>query len=146
MADKQSREGKNIVWKCLECGARHIFHKNDYGQDGLRCHNCNGIVDMDGFTDEPPTTKYKRGVDHAASGGDLTVRIDIDCSDALTGLKAIQREARKATQTLRELEETLETVDLYADGKKVAEFINPHYCKGCNRHNQYCVCAGEPNE
>lgn len=36
------------------------------------------------------------------SVGELTV--DIDCSDALKGLKAIQREARKATATLKELE------------------------------------------
>ncbi len=37
--------------------------------------------------------------------GDLTLTLDIDVSEALTGLKAIQREARKATKALRELEE-----------------------------------------
>lgn len=31
--------------------------------------------------------------------------VDIECSDAIKGLKAIQREARKATKELRELEE-----------------------------------------
>lgn len=31
--------------------------------------------------------------------------IDIDCSDALKGLKAVQREAKKATAALKELEE-----------------------------------------
>lgn len=31
--------------------------------------------------------------------------VDIDCSDALKGLKAVQREARKATAALKELEE-----------------------------------------
>lgn len=36
---------------------------------------------------------------------ELTIKIDVDISDALTGLKAIQREAKKATQALRELEE-----------------------------------------
>jgi hypothetical protein len=36
--------------------------------------------------------------------GELTVRLDVDASDAITALKAIQREARKATQALRELE------------------------------------------
>ncbi|MCM3665522.1 hypothetical protein M3204_13980 [Mesobacillus subterraneus] len=35
--------------------------------------------------------------------GQLTV--DIDCSDALKGLKAITREAKKATEALKELEE-----------------------------------------
>jgi DNA-directed RNA polymerase subunit L len=34
----------------------------------------------------------------------LTVKLDVDASDAITALKAIQREARKATQALRELE------------------------------------------
>ncbi|SET42109.1 hypothetical protein SAMN05216389_1117 [Oceanobacillus limi] len=36
--------------------------------------------------------------------GNISIKVDVDCSDALTGLKAIQREAKKATQTLRELE------------------------------------------
>jgi phage-related minor tail protein len=35
---------------------------------------------------------------------ELMIKIDVDISDALTGLKAIQREAKKATQALRELE------------------------------------------
>lgn len=35
--------------------------------------------------------------------GDIMVKLDF--SDALTGLKAIQREARKATAALKELEE-----------------------------------------
>lgn len=32
-------------------------------------------------------------------------KVDIDCSEALIGLKAVQREARKVTQALKELEE-----------------------------------------
>lgn len=43
--------------------------------------------------------------DRAKSVGELTAKITIDVSDALTGLKAVQREARKATQALKELEE-----------------------------------------
>jgi hypothetical protein len=42
---------------------------------------------------------------NASSIGYTTMKIGIDISDALTGLKALQREARKATQALRELEE-----------------------------------------
>lgn len=34
----------------------------------------------------------------------LSVKVDVDVSEALTGLKALQREAKKATQELRELE------------------------------------------
>jgi hypothetical protein len=36
--------------------------------------------------------------------GELTVKLDVDASDAIRALKALQREARKATQALRELE------------------------------------------
>jgi hypothetical protein len=36
--------------------------------------------------------------------GELTVKLDVDASDAIRALKALQREARKATQALREFE------------------------------------------
>ncbi len=36
--------------------------------------------------------------------GELTVKINVDVSEALTGLKAVTREAREATKALRELE------------------------------------------
>ncbi|WP_172369571.1 BC1881 family protein [Sporosarcina jiandibaonis] len=38
--------------------------------------------------------------------GDLKVRLTADLSEYITGLKAVQREAKKATQALRELEAT----------------------------------------
>lgn len=38
------------------------------------------------------------------SRANLSVKVDVDVSEALTGLKAIQREAKKATQALAELE------------------------------------------
>lgn len=34
----------------------------------------------------------------------LTVKLDLDVSEAITGLKAVQREAKKAAQDLREVE------------------------------------------
>lgn len=40
------------------------------------------------------------------------LHIDVDVSDALKGLKAVQREARQATKALRELEEQQMRVDL----------------------------------
>lgn len=43
--------------------------------------------------------------------GSLYVKVDIDVSEALTGLKAIQREAREATKALRELENAQEAYD-----------------------------------
>ena len=40
----------------------------------------------------------------------LSIEVDVDVSEALTGLKALQREAKKATQALRELETQQERV------------------------------------
>lgn len=34
----------------------------------------------------------------------LSIKVDVDISEALTGLKALQREAKKAAKELRELE------------------------------------------
>ncbi|MDF2534398.1 MAG: hypothetical protein K0R18_555 [Bacillales bacterium] len=34
-----------------------------------------------------------------------SIKIDIDCSDALKGLKAVTREAKNATSALKEFEE-----------------------------------------
>lgn len=39
-----------------------------------------------------------------ANISELNVKVGVDVSDAIAGLKAIQREAKKATQALRELE------------------------------------------
>jgi hypothetical protein len=59
--------------------------------------------------------KYSTNADTTDANGrinlrELTVKVDVDVSDALTGLKAIQREAKKATQALRELAETQRAV------------------------------------
>jgi hypothetical protein len=35
----------------------------------------------------------------------LYVKVNVDCTEALTGLKAVAREAKKATAALKELEE-----------------------------------------
>lgn len=49
---------------------------------------------------KPPVTAVKK-----KSIGSLT--LDIDCSDALTGLKSVQREAKKATAALKELDDQM---------------------------------------
>ena len=46
-------------------------------------------------------------VDNAKEGSDsntLPIKVDVDVSEAITGLKAVQREAKEATKALRELE------------------------------------------
>jgi len=48
--------------------------------------------------DDYMTDKLSRGLSA------MQLKVDVDVSEALTGLKALQREAKKATQDLRELE------------------------------------------
>lgn len=38
--------------------------------------------------------------------GNVSVKVSVDVSDAITGLKAVQREAKEATHALKELEST----------------------------------------
>jgi DNA polymerase III sliding clamp (beta) subunit (PCNA family) len=61
-----------------------------------------------------------------AEGTNLTVKINVDIADALTGLKAIQREAKEATKALRELENAQEfkqTYDSYRSFKHTAKYL-----------------------
>ena len=55
----------------------------------------------------------REGENGVAKDGEakLRVKLDVDISDALTGLKSLQREARKATKALRELEEAQKGYD-----------------------------------
>lgn len=56
--------------------------------------------------------------------GEVSVRIDVDVTEALTGLKAVQREAREAAKALRELEAEI------ASSKEIdrlADFILANY-------------------
>lgn len=56
------------------------------------------------------------------STSDISIALDIDCKDALTGLKAVQREAKKATAALKEFEtkvkETTIKVSCPSDAKE----------------------------
>ncbi|WP_239613915.1 hypothetical protein [Cohnella mopanensis] len=42
----------------------------------------------------------------------ITVKVSVDVSEALTGLKALQREAKKATQAIAELNAAQEAVNM----------------------------------
>jgi len=42
---------------------------------------------------------------------DLTVKVNVDVSEAIAGLKAVQREARKATAALAEFKAAQEAVN-----------------------------------
>jgi xanthine dehydrogenase molybdopterin-binding subunit B len=49
---------------------------------------------------------------HSKPVGELTMKLSIDCSDALKGLKAVQSQARKIAQALKDLEHVTVGIDL----------------------------------
>jgi hypothetical protein len=59
--------------------------------------------------------------------GQLHVKVNVDVSEALTGLKALQREAKRATQALRELDEAQK--ETYA--KRLADANEMLAVQGC---------------
>lgn len=96
MVDEKSRVVNNVLYKCIEC-ASHTVIKN--GVDSKRCFYCEGMLEPLGQTNLDVTNHGKKTINYGM------ITVDIDVSDALKGLKAVQREARQATKALRELEE-----------------------------------------
>ncbi len=103
MADKLSREVNDQLYVRLKDGMR-LYRVLGNSDNGVYVESVSGLTQelKDG------TYEYVQvGVDYAKSDADysaLTVKLNVDVSEALTGLKAIQREAREATKVLRELE------------------------------------------
>lgn len=104
MAGNQSCEGKFTTLECMECGYREVFTEGQFKfTDGLCCNVCEGPV-------KPSITRLGEKInnrrmkkqDNTRSVGTLIV--DIDCSEALKGLKAVQREAKRTVQALKEVE------------------------------------------
>jgi hypothetical protein len=61
---------------------------------------------------------YTYGMDVAKPGSDrtaITLHLDVDVSDALTGLKALRREADRAVASLKALEEAVRTRNFRRD-------------------------------
>ena len=52
----------------------------------------------------------------------LTVKVNVDVAEAITGLKALQREAKKATAALRELEAAQQNITVTTESD--AEWIS----------------------
>lgn len=48
--------------------------------------------------------EHRQSVESGQTMGELSIKVDIDVSEALKGLKAIQREAKKTARALREVE------------------------------------------
>jgi len=103
MADNKSCEGKVTTLQCMVCNFREVFTERQFKfVDGYSCFVCDGPV-------MPMVTKSGEGVINRKTisqnnKNKLDIIANIDCSDALKGLKSIQREAKKATAALKELE------------------------------------------
>ena len=130
------------------CGDKYIASKEAYF---IR----NKIVERDlehcrSLTPIQVDTILELSKEYKDDDNPLSLKVNVDASDALTGLKAIQREAKKATAALKELEEqqkkkgekdsvrpcpkckcrSVETSKLYADGKgEPIQIINE--CMDC---------------
>lgn len=92
MAGNKSCEGK--IYKCVNCFSEEVV-KDDIKMDGRTCKKCGGHSYFVGFA----------GIDYGSSESKSIGKLTIDASDTIKGLKAIQREAKKATAALKELEE-----------------------------------------
>jgi hypothetical protein len=67
--------------------------------------------------------------------GQLIVKVDVDCSEALKGLKALTRAAKKATASLKELDEQQNkiaqtfNIEINLDGKAVGGLVDEQFTK-----------------
>lgn len=137
MADKQSCEGKLTTLECMVCGYREVFTESQFKfTDGFRCNECDSPV-------QPSITRpgekinnrrMKKQVNRKSIG---TLTVDIDCSEALKGLKAVQREAKKAVQALKEVEnfciiENLSDDDIFQELSRRGWTINETKISNCD--------------
>lgn len=55
--------------------------------------------------------------------GEITVTINADVSEAITGLKTLQRELRETTKAVREYEAAMKDAVIEIDGKEIARTV-----------------------
>jgi hypothetical protein len=84
------QRGGTRLYRVVERKENGVIVKDDSGRE---CFFENGSYEF-----------VHIGTDYAKPGVDLACKIEVDADGAITALKALQREARKATQALRELE------------------------------------------
>ncbi|CEG25998.1 hypothetical protein [Bacillus sp. B-jedd] len=79
-----------------------------------------------------------------SSNDSLKVKIEVECAEALKGLKAVTREAKKATAALKELEEQQKKVEfvvpLNLDGKAVAKVLHENLNPELLRKDDSITC------
>ncbi len=107
MADNKSSEGKLTTRECYRCEHRQTFTDEQFKfTDGLSCEKCGGptTATITRPGEKPSMTIRPRKEDGPRKRSVGQLKIDVDVSEALKGLKAVQREARRATAALKELE------------------------------------------
>ncbi|MFS0822174.1 hypothetical protein [Bacillus sp. 1P02SD] len=105
MADMKSCEGKVTTLECMVCGYREVFSERQFRHtDGLRCNECDSPVQTS-ITRPGEKINNRRMKKQGNTKSIGTFTVDINCSEALTGLKAIQREAKKTIKALKKVEE-----------------------------------------
>lgn len=108
---------KVTTLECMECGYREVFTEKQFNfTDGLSCYVCNGPVNRV-LTRPGEKIRNRRmkefrkmikdNIDFASERDytALGIQVNVDVSDALKGLKAVQKETRKTISFLKELEE-----------------------------------------
>lgn len=100
MADNKSSEGKVTTLQCMVCNFREVFTECHFKfTDGLVCLVCDRPV-------MPMVTKPGEAVFNRKTIPKRNDKVaNLDCSEALKGLKAIQRDTKKATTALKEFDD-----------------------------------------
>ncbi|MGM8213556.1 hypothetical protein ACLIBH_12335 [Virgibacillus sp. W0430] len=104
MPDKQSREGlfSSTLWNDKVA--------DELAKLGIKTHYPDGSMkSIKGILSELSNIPPIQGENSKSVG---SFHVDIDCSNALKGLKAVQREAKKATAALKELEVQQSNIDI----------------------------------
>lgn len=75
---------------------------------------------------------------------ELTVKIsvDVDVSDAITGLKAVQREAKEATKALRGVEAQSGDIRVTLDGDSLSKYLPIRASEFCRDYTSLRVPEG----
>lgn len=96
-ADNGEKIG-SVRYDCLSCGHNEIVRRaRKHYSEIILCSKCNGLsVDM------YKNSKYVHLAKRDKPIGSRKVEIDV--SDAIKGLKAVERQAKKTTRALREVE------------------------------------------
>jgi DNA-directed RNA polymerase subunit RPC12/RpoP len=118
MAAKKRESSKiEYVYECIKCKTKFNVIKK-ITLEGSNCPICTGALIPNSVI----------GIDYS-SNKDFTVsqiKVDIDIADALKGLKAVTRAAKKATNALKELDEQQlklagsKEIALNMDGREIA--------------------------